>query len=1342
MLRGVWGWLADWHVPRFSLEGLSGSVQDALAGFLVRTTLGRFVRSREEGGADGMHLHDLEVDTDAVNALMPLSVPTMESGRANEMTIKMPWSNVYSGRIDVNIRGVHAVFRMPESLDEAMLVSSFARASIARESLGTSYVEMAQTLPEAERDALEKTLEHIGVRAQRDASGEATHEPHITGAYVDSDAPTPLAALLGAMGGALVQRLHVCIDELEIELQHDGRALVFLVPRVELGAEAHALALAPIKVLLRGDTSHAIAATTKETHIALDTNTVHVPPVRIAVAPSDVVYLAAFAQTLAPGEGDSGLSWNLAVESVRGSLAYEEGHTAFLHALETDKAIHQAHVCVDVHDIRVRTGAAVECIVKTATITHVDATKHVVLASLDGPPGEAEEPALEWPLGRLPTWAPTNTHAIRAHLAPDTRTIELGSILLHADPKPLYRLLPIWNAIESSRPLSDSIYSDCDEDVQVRASCGAVRVTVPLAPHDLLLDARRVQVRSDACGLHVALGDASLADTALRRIVHTTGATVHVKDQVRLALGRVCFAADRNCIETLSSAASIPIPESSEPALPLDIAVDSVDAELLMDEKTLKMRASALQTRTVPSLHAEVGSLQIDGQHTWVEAMGAEHPILAIDLVEPSPWADLREVCVVVNDCRLLMPRNVLEWAAELQDLLSPLSSTPSRGRTRISCVLRSIQVVATDGTKACGCTLDVVSVQMQQDITTSASVQFGEAALVLHGDEAVPLGHIRDVHIDASVADASTVDVLHARLGLAVSAEMLLDVQHIFEAYVPKKEPTSGMQETTQTTSLDTDPVQDYSSELADVEQDAFCEPVATSLDELPAPHTAPAHRLSPRPEHDAFPQNISRALLEEDDIQIHLLNGATIAPKRAYYETTRPVSRYERGAWHISLRDFQCTLDLLPEHSLRSSPALSSAPSSTHFPMLNFSRTPKPARRPFVVVHARVQGVHDLYMNQPLLTRTEVVVHELEILDECPTSTWHTFLARDTSLRDPHAHIGPLACILLHSMAAAEHPDVRVKARVAPLRLYIDQDVKDFLESFGERLAQGDSAAGSSTPFIRYAEILPVHLKLDYKPKRIDYNGLQQGSSSELINLFHFDASVMVLRCATVHGLHGWAHLFRVLDRIWAPDVRANQIADVVAGIAPVRTVVNLGAGLVDLVLLPVEQYQSDGNLVRGLHRGASGLVQAAALETLRIGAQISAGTQVLLERAEHMLGGDVAVPLEGETLEASQVFVPDRVSVNADAPRDMPDAARQAWHGLHHGVQSASRTILAVPRHDTASDGRSVVRAIPVAMLQGATGATDASRRLFVGMQTALDPQVASATERKYKRRDASR
>lgn len=1342
MLRGVRGWLADWHVPRFSLDGISGSVQDALVGFLVRTTLGRFVRSREERGADGMHLHGLEVDTDAINALMPLSVPAMESGRADEMEIKMPWSNVYSGRIDVNIRGVHAVFRMPESLDEAMLVSSFARASIARESLGASYVEMAQTLPEAERDALEKTLEHIGVRAQRDASSDAAHEPHITGAYVDSDAQTPLAALLGAMGGALMQRLHVCIDELEIELQHDGRALVLIVPRVELGAETHTLDLAPIKVIVRGNTSHEIAKTTKETRVTLDTNTVHVPPVRIAVAPSDVVYLAAFAQTLAPGDGDSGLSWNVAVESIHGYLAYEEECTAFQHALETDKAIRQAHVRVDVHDIIIRTGAVRECLVRTAMVAHVDATKHVVLASLDGPQDGAEEPAHEWPLGRLPTWAPTNSHAVRAHLAPDTRTIELGSILLHADPKPLYRLLPIWNAIESSRPLSDSIYSDCDEDIQVRASCSAVRVTVPLVPYDLLLDARRVQVRSDARGLHVALGDASLADAALRRIVHTTGATVHIKDQARLALGRICLAADHKCIETLSSAASIQIPESSEPVLPLDIAVDSVDAELLMDKKTLKVRASALQARTLPSLHAEVGSLQIDGEHTWVEAMGAEHPMLAIDLVEPSPGADLREACVVVNDCRLLVPRNVLDWAAELQVLLSPLSSTPSRERTRVSCVLRSIQFVGADDTKACGCTLDVVSVQMQQDGVTSASVQFGEAALVLHGDEAVPLGHIRDVHINASVGDASTVDVLHARLGLAASAEMLLDVQHIFEAYVPKKETTPGVQETPQTTSLDTDPVQDYSSELADVEQDAFCEPVATSLDELPAPHAAPAYRMSPRPGHDTFPQNISSALLEEDDVEIHLLNGATIAPKRAYYETTRPVSRYERGAWHMSLRDFQCTLDLLPEPSLHSSPALSSAPSSTPFPMFNFSRTPKPARRPFVEIHARVQGAHDLYMNQSLITRTEIVVHELKILDECPTSTWHTFLERDTSLRDPHAHAGPLARILLHSMAASEHPEVRVKARVAPLRLYIDQDVKDFLESFGERLAQGDSASASGTPFIRYAEIFPVHLKLDYKPKRIDYNGLQQGSSSELINLFHFDASVMVLRRATVHGLHGWAHLFRVLDRIWAPDVRANQIADVVAGIAPVRTVVNLGAGLVDLVLLPVEQYQSDGNLVRGLHRGASGLVQAAALETLRIGAQISAGTQVLLERAEHMLGGDVAVPLEGETLEASQVFVPDRVSVNADAPRNMPDAARQAWRGLHHGVQSASRTILAVPRRDTASDGRSVVRAVPVAMLQGAVGATDASRRLFVGMQTTLDPHVASATERKYKRRDASR
>ncbi len=52
-------------------------------------------------------------------------------------------------------------------------------------------------------------------------------------------------------------------------------------------------------------------------------------------------------------------------------------------------------------------------------------------------------------------------------------------------------------------------------------------------------------------------------------------------------------------------------------------------------------------------------------------------------------------------------------------------------------------------------------------------------------------------------------------------------------------------------------------------------------------------------------------------------------------------------------------------------------------------------------------------------------------------------------------------------------------------------------------------------------YAEIFPVDLKLDYKPRRVDYRALKQGNTIELMNFFHFDGAEMTLRHITMSGV-----------------------------------------------------------------------------------------------------------------------------------------------------------------------------------------------------------------------------
>ena len=95
-------------------------------------------------------------------------------------------------------------------------------------------------------------------------------------------------------------------------------------------------------------------------------------------------------------------------------------------------------------------------------------------------------------------------------------------------------------------------------------------------------------------------------------------------------------------------------------------------------------------------------------------------------------------------------------------------------------------------------------------------------------------------------------------------------------------------------------------------------------------------------------------------------------------------------------------------------------------------------------------------------------------------------------------------------------------------------------------------------------------------------------------------------------------------MLNDLWTPDVKANQLADVISGVEPIRSFVNVGSGVADLVLLPIAQYRKDGRIVRGVQKGTTSFVKSTAMEAIRLGARLATGTQIVLEHAEHVLGG----------------------------------------------------------------------------------------------------------------------
>lgn len=395
--------------------------------------------------------------------------------------------------------------------------------------------------------------------------------------------------------------------------------------------------------------------------------------------------------------------------------------------------------------------------------------------------------------------------------------------------------------------------------------------------------------------------------------------------------------------------------------------------------------------------------------------------------------------------------------------------------------------------------------------------------------------------------------------------------------------------------------------------------------------------------------------------------------------------------------------------------------------------------------------------HLKDALVSRTLVVIKDAEILDHVKTSTWRKFL---TELRsDSQGNIretdSSMVRVELKTVRPSpSHPseETRLRAKLLPLRLYVDQDALDFLKKFfaftdpDSPSAPADTA--SEETYIQHAEVFPIDLKLDYKPRRVDYRALREGKTIELMNFFHFDGAEMTLRHLTLHGITGWPRFFDTLNDLWTPDVKATQLVDVISGVAPIRSMVNVGSGVADLVLLPIAQYKKDGRIVRGVQKGTKAFVQSTAMEAIKLGARLATGTQVILEQAESVLGGQFKDSITAETFhipydDSGEGPDEELISRYAAQPADVTEGVQSAYRSLQRNLHSAAQTILAVPMEVYEKSGnegavRAVVRAVPIAVLKPMIGASEAVSKTLMGLHNTLDPNVRHENAAKYKHR----
>lgn len=399
-------------------------------------------------------------------------------------------------------------------------------------------------------------------------------------------------------------------------------------------------------------------------------------------------------------------------------------------------------------------------------------------------------------------------------------------------------------------------------------------------------------------------------------------------------------------------------------------------------------------------------------------------------------------------------------------------------------------------------------------------------------------------------------------------------------------------------------------------------------------------------------------------------------------------------------------------------------------------------------------LQGVNvDLVTFPPESGETEasidVRVRNFEILDNVPTSTWRKFATYDQDAGEREMGTSMLHLEILNTRPVRElaASDIVLRVTVLPLRLHVDQDALDFITRFFEFKDDSTPAhtSPSDVPFIQRAEVNSIPVQLDFKPKRVDYAGLRSGHTTEFMNFLILDGSRMVLRHTIIYGVSGFDRLGKTLNDIWMPDVKRTQLPGVLAGLAPVRSLVNVGSGFRDLVEIPIREYKRDGRIVRSIGRGAAAFAKTTGTEIVKLGAKVAVGTQYVLQGAEGLLvknpQGEPTSITSGWEEEDMEPEERKQISLYADQPTGVVQGLRHAYSSLARDLNVARDAIIAVPAEVMESQSaqgaaKAVLKRAPTIIFRPAIGATKAIGQTLMGATNALDPQNIRRMEDKYK------
>lgn len=438
-----------------------------------------------------------------------------------------------------------------------------------------------------------------------------------------------------------------------------------------------------------------------------------------------------------------------------------------------------------------------------------------------------------------------------------------------------------------------------------------------------------------------------------------------------------------------------------------------------------------------------------------------------------------------------------------------------------------------------------------------------------------------------------------------------------------------------------------------------------------------------------------------------------------------------------------------------------------------------------------SKVRFQHEIYPESAQqATRNVLLIHDVEIRDRLVSSKINKFLyqfSSETCPRQAHANMVQVKALTTRPDGQHGPQETSLKISLQPIRLHIDQDALLFLFQFFEELLASDMdgeigeeerpqsttqvqapimtvnlnqaaqlnlaedqqllvnleekspVSEAEEEYSRMDENAPpyfksfifspdVPIKIDYHGKHVDINSQYGPVAGLLIGLGQLNQSEITLK-SIVHksGLLGMDKLIHYISSEWMNDIRRNQLPSVLGGVGPMHSVSKLVGGVRDLFLLPIEQYQKDGRVMRGLQRGTSAFTTSSAHAALDLTGRFVGCIQSAAETMYDMV--------------SSGPSVRHRYRIRGGQPQDIREGVTTAYSLVREGIGDTATAIVQAASQEHQHKGVSgaiggVLRQIPPSMVQPIILASEAAGTVLGGMKNQLVPDARKEAADKWK------